>query len=281
MKKFIFKKSPLGKDSAFVVYCLFLKHRQKFDVHCHDHPELFLVDIGSGIHLVNGERNRLNPGDLYLMRPDDQHGFVADSEQGLQYINVSFAASTLRYIHKRYFKRQSRFWGGNHKMPWHKTLAEQPMRHLRDNIAALSRSDKTQIEIDRFLLNVLQEYCYPSSIFKAEGFCRLPAWLQKACEDMKKPENFCKSAKQFSVLSSKTAEHIARLLKKHTGKTPSNILNESRMAHAAHLLATTHKEILEIAYECGYSSIGYFYGIFAKRFGLSPRRFRLQHQGLG
>ena len=76
-------------------------------------------------------------------------------------------------------------------------------------------------------------------------------------------------------LAGRTPEHVARTLKKHTGKTPTDLVNEARMAYASGQLQTTTREILDIAMESGFSSLSHFYALFRRTFGLSPHRYRL------
>ncbi|MGH2559654.1 MAG: helix-turn-helix domain-containing protein, partial [Thermomicrobiales bacterium] len=52
-------------------------------------------------------------------------------------------------------------------------------------------------------------------------------------------------------------------------------VNDLRLERAALLLRTTTQEITEIAAECGFDSLSYFYRLFGRRFGASPRAFRV------
>ena len=42
----------------------------------------------------------------------------------------------------------------------------------------------------------------------------------------------------------------------------------------------TDRKILDIALECGLGNLGYFYRLFAKQYGLTPRQYRLRQQAL-
>lgn len=50
------------------------------------------------------------------------------------------------------------------------------------------------------------------------------------------------------------------------------------MNHAAILLASSSKEIIEISLECGFESLSHFYVSFKKVHGISPGRFRAKQQ---
>jgi AraC-like DNA-binding protein len=53
-------------------------------------------------------------------------------------------------------------------------------------------------------------------------------------------------------------------------------VNAARMDFSARQLAETSRPILEIAFDCGLTNLSHFYALFRKRFGVSPRRYRLQ-----
>ncbi len=68
------------------------------------------------------------------------------------------------------------------------------------------------------------------------------------------------------------------MLKKHTGKTMSQVVIEARMAYAVEQLAMSTKAISTISLECGMNNLSYFYKTFRERWGVTPRQFRLQKQ---
>lgn len=56
--------------------------------------------------------------------------------------------------------------------------------------------------------------------------------------------------------------------------TPLQYLAQCRVDHAAGLLQTTSRSIIEIALECGFSSSQYFATVFRRLRGVNPRQFR-------
>lgn len=55
--------------------------RQDLSFHTHDYAELLWIEKGAGYHLVNGERQRIGPGDLIMIRPQDAP-YVRSPDQG-------------------------------------------------------------------------------------------------------------------------------------------------------------------------------------------------------
>lgn len=71
-----------------------------------------------------------------------------------------------------------------------------------------------------------------------------------------------------------SAEHLARVLRRDTGKGPLEHLHALRHAHALDLLADPTLPIEEIAARCGFTSRSYFTQFFTRRTGRSPRAHR-------
>ncbi|MBR5753363.1 MAG: helix-turn-helix domain-containing protein, partial [Clostridia bacterium] len=57
---------------------------------------------------------------------------------------------------------------------------------------------------------------------------------------------------------------LSREIKKQTGKTYTELLQEKRMSQAAFLLKTTKMNVADIAYSIGYENVSYFHRLFAK-----------------
>lgn len=81
-----------------------------------------------------------------------------------------------------------------------------------------------------------------------------------------------KLADKFSLSPRTVQRSFAR-----QGTTPGTYLQELRLRHAAQLLVSSHSgNITQVAIESGFSDASYFSRAFRKKFGLSPRAYRLQ-----
>ncbi len=103
----------------------------------------------------------------------------------------------------------------------------------------------------------------------------MPDWLARACREIKKSEAFREGLPAFNRLAGRSPEHVSRVLKKCTGKTPTQIVNEARLEEATHQLCMSSKEIIDIAADCGFENLSYFHRLFKQHYTLSPRRYRL------
>jgi len=69
---------------------------------------------------------------------------------------------------------------------------------------------------------------------------------------------------------------LSREIKRKTGKTYTQLVQEKRLAQAIFLLKNTDRNIDDIALAVGYENIGYFHRIFRDTYGVSPRTYRVQ-----
>ena len=67
---------------------------------------------------------------------------------------------------------------------------------------------------------------------------------------------------------------LSREIKRKTGKTYTQLVQEKRLAQAAFLLRNTSQNISDISLAVGYENISYFHRIFTAAFGTSPKHFR-------
>ncbi len=70
--------------------------------------------------------------------------------------------------------------------------------------------------------------------------------------------------------------YFCRLFKKTTGQTFSNYLSTLRITASQSLLQNSNLTILEIAFQCGFSSASYYTTTFKKIVGQTPQEYRNQ-----
>ena len=67
---------------------------------------------------------------------------------------------------------------------------------------------------------------------------------------------------------------LSRMIKKRTGKTYTELIQQKRMQQAAFLLRSTDMPVSEVGNAVGYDNLSYFHKIFRKQYAMSPKKYR-------
>ena len=68
---------------------------------------------------------------------------------------------------------------------------------------------------------------------------------------------------------------LSRQIKRKTGKTYTQLMQDKRMSQAAFLLKNTDRKVSDISLAVGYENISYFHRLFEKTYGQPPKAYRL------
>lgn len=98
--------------------------------------------------------------------------------------------------------------------------------------------------------------------------------IEKAFEFMNNNYDKPITLGEVARLVSMTEVSFSRFIKKRTGNTFIDSLNEIRLGHASRMLIDTTHSISEISYHCGFNNISNFNRIFKKKKTCTPKEFR-------
>jgi AraC-like DNA-binding protein len=76
-----------------------------------------------------------------------------------------------------------------------------------------------------------------------------------------------------------TPRHLSRIFREIVGMSFRDKRAELRLAQACDLLAATELKIVDVALESGFQSLSLFNLMFARRFGVSPGKWRQKYRG--
>jgi len=75
-------------------------------------------------------------------------------------------------------------------------------------------------------------------------------------------------------------DYFSRQFLQYTGERPLHYIHEKRIERAQYLIATTNMPYADIATETGFENLPYFSRIFKKITGITPNKYRQQHQSV-
>lgn len=245
--------------------------------HTHDFAEILLVTDGALVHRVNAERQFLQTGHLLFIRPNDLHYFEpAGQAEKCEFVLLDFRLELFltlsRYLENDAFLQQLTA----PVLPPTFRLDAAATAELYGNLLrinshyALPQLRKVKLKI--LLAELMTHYFLDEANRLSEA--QVPDWLEELCAQMRKPENFIAGLGRMQRLACRTPEHLCKSFRRYLEKTPTDFINELRIAQAARWLTDTRDDIVVIAERLRFQSLSRFYHLFKKQYGLSPARFR-------
>lgn len=278
MRTLNLEKLPADQACTFA-HWLYSQPNDTPPLHNHTFFELFWVVEGFGRHLINGEERPLEAGCLMLIRPEDTHGFSnLHGKPSLRFINTAFRSELWRKICRRHVSLRGRWFDEPSHRAREYQLDRMRLERLRHLCADLDADQRDELTTEAFLLSLLALLGRYVSQQELGG---PPEWLAEARRRMAEPRYFVGGTQAFARLAGCSPEHLAREVKRRYQVTPTDIVNEARLTHAARRLASTSLPILEIVAECGFENLGHFYKLFQARHGTTPNRYRREARLVG
>lgn len=276
---------PLSAGDSFLV---FDRTKDNFDFPVHYHPEFEInfIKNGKGVKRVVGDNiEEIDEVELVLVGPNLYHGWELHKctnkkirEITIQFHNDLFHESMLsrRIMHpiKDMFNRSI------HGILFSKSTAEA----LTDRLIKLSKLDGMDyfLEITSILYDLaisrnqrlLSTFTVDNDTFEEYDKMKLIyEYVQK---------NFSEKIKLEDVanVASMTTISFNRFIKKRTGKTFVNYINDIRIGYAARWLIEKDLSVSEIAFKSGFNNIANFNRSFKTIKKRTPSQYRDDFSGL-
>ena len=255
-----------------------------FPEHTHDYVEVVYVCAGETTHIVNGFRIALKKGELLFMNQSAVHEVCKATEEDIAVnfiVLPDFFTTILSTI-------------GENETPLRSFLVNCLCGHPSGTVYLHFRvADIIPIQnlVENLLFTLLQETPNKrkmSQLTMTLLFLQLmghTGTLEMENQDQANIFKVLAYIESYYVNGSLTdlAKSIhynpywlSRDIKRKTGKTYTQLVQEKRLAQAAFLLKNTDQNVDDIAGAVGYENMGYFHRIFRNAYGVSPRNYRVQ-----
>lgn len=249
-------------------------------IHWHPYAEILLSLQEGNIVTVNFNKYVLKPNDLIIVYPGDLHSVENVSEESL--LVIQFPVNLITVMNDI-----NRILPILYKTPYCAydscNVENDKMILALKKIDVLYKSEHPFAEIDIYSLlltffSLFGQYCVytnnahnPGHTVTQYKFSKLMAeaclYISQNCAE---PLTLDIVAHQLGISKS----YFAHLFKDYTQMTFIEYLIRERINRAETLLWGPKKKILDIAIECGFSSISSFNRTFKKAKGISPTAFR-------
>ena len=227
--------------------------------------QLVWVQNGAVRLRLEGGQRELAEGALIFVAPGQAVALHARGPEAIVVV-MGVAAALLEPLPRAHPALEGRFFWARTPQVAHRDPAA--LARLNQAALRLERGRRDPLAVMAFLLPLLSEL---SEEIVDEG---LPDWLAGAMVAAREPRVFREGAAGLVRAAGRAHPHVSRMMRRYTGKTPSDYVNGLRMAHAAWRLTGSDDPLGEIAAEVGLPNLSHFHKLFRAHHGQTPAAYR-------
>ena len=271
------KLLELGKQITVLPHTRFVH----FPEHTHDYVEIVYMCRGKTTHIVNDTRIVLSEGELLLMGQNTRQEILPAGEGDIAVnfiVQPEFFGGTLDFLGSEETPLRDFIvrclCGDNPSGYLHFKVADvKPVQNLVENLLWTLISDTpNRRSINQLTMGLLfvQLLNHTDKLTIGNKEQDTIVWVLRYIE-----EHFADgSLTEIADMLHYDVTWLCREIKRRTGKTYTQLLQEKRLSQAAWLLRNTNQKVADIGISVGYENLSYFHRIFAQHFGISPKAYR-------
>ncbi|MCM5663697.1 helix-turn-helix transcriptional regulator [Galbibacter mesophilus] len=284
-KKFHREITPLSDHDCFLIFDRVKSHFD-FPIHYHPEYELNFISNGKGVRRIVGDSiEEIDDIELVLVGPNLYHGWETHNckNQDIHEITIQFQENLFNsdFMGRSIMKPiKDLFWRAAHGV----CFSRETALAIAPDVTAASKLDGMDyflkmMSIFHDLANSRNQRLLSTNTFLKMDF--------QSNEDIQKVYNYIHNNYASKITLSQMAKLINmsnvsfnRFMKRHTGKTLIEYLNDVRIGYASQWLIEKDYSISEIAYMCGFNSIANFNRVFKNSKGRTPTQYRDDFSGI-
>ncbi len=256
-----------------------------FPVHSHDYVEIMYVCQGRITHVVEGKEITLLPGDFLFLNQQVHHAVkrAGENDIGINFIvlpeffDIPCSMLDQNNILADFLLNTMRKGSADLQYLHFRTGGNACIDNLIENIVSdlyYRTGDDNIIQVTMGLV-FLYLVNSPDTIKKDSSRSYQDLLIQTTRRYIRQHYQDA-SLQDLADSLHQSVPALSRLISRRTGHTFQELLQEERLTRAARLLRDTRLPVTEILTAVGYENSSYFYRIFEKKYGLSPRKYRLE-----
>lgn len=247
--------------------------------HRHDFYEVLYLSGGSGFHIIDSNKYKIEPPCIFFMTPGQTHklefshdidGYIFLFAPDFYLLNQSNKNKLLSFSFFHSVMRQ------NPPLYLANPLDNQFIKNLFERGCYEVKNNPNSGEIIRSLLDVILITCnqlYPNEnglMLNNKGHILVKKFMLLI------EENFQKNLKvsDYASMLAITANHLTQVVKQITGKTTNEIIQEKNILEIKRLLLYTNLTVTEIASKMNFADQSYFTKYYKKITGQTPLDYR-------
>ena len=253
-----------------------------FPKHSHNFIEVIYMCSGTTTHIINGNKLVLKEGELLFLGQNANQEILPAGINDIavnfivlpEFFDVSLVMLKDEETPLRAFIINSLKSNNSNSSYMHFKVADVlPIQNLVENLIwTLIKGTSNKRKINSFTMGLiflqLMDYTDRLVLYDKEEqtILKVLKYADENYRDGSLTELASSLHYDFSWLS--------REIKRKTGKTYTEIVQEKRLSQASFLLTNTDMNISDIANQVGYDNVSYFHRLFKKRFNMSPYKYK-------
>jgi AraC-like DNA-binding protein/mannose-6-phosphate isomerase-like protein (cupin superfamily) len=278
--------------------------------HSHEFFEMIYVRRGRGWHFIEGGRYPIKAGELYVISPDEKHGYAPLPGEKLQIVNILWMPSLVEDMLRAASKSRGRSGtstpseqgtlSGAQQLLYVEPMLRKETRFTR----RLQLAGRTALRVELLLDEMRREQREAAAgceLLLRHLFCALLVLLSRSYDEQNERTRQRSETPRLSSLEtivaraieyieenharplrvSDVAAHVAlsssrlsHVFKQHTRRGVNEYLHEYRIARACASLVESKMAVGEIAADVGYSDARFFHRVFRRHTGCNPTQYR-------
>ena len=257
-----------------------------FPAHTHNYVEVVYMCSGSTRHIINGTELVLRQGELLFLNQNSVQEIFPAGENDIavnfiilpEFFDYAFTLLNTEESMLRDFLIDC-MTGANERSSYlHFKVADiLPVQNLVENLIWTlmnkipNKRSINQMTMGLLLLQLL-DHADSLETGGTDAGDRLTLEVLKYIDENYKNGELKELAAQLHY----DVYWLSREIKQRIGQNYTELVQNKRLAQAGYLLQNTELSVMDVALAVGYENISYFHRIFKKKYGCSPRTFRIK-----
>lgn len=256
-----------------------------FPKHRHNYVEIIYMCSGSTSHTINGKTKiTLNTGEFLFLNQFAYHEIEKAGEKDIavnflvlpEFFDQSFEMVGKDNLLSSFILSSLQREAGEISYLYFKVADVLPVQNLAENLVwSIANQQSNNRKLNQMTMGLLFLQLL-SATDKIERETPTQYENTLVIEVIRQIEENYKNI-QLTDLAAELKQSVtglSKLIKKQTGQTYLELLQQKRFSKAVQLLTTTGLSISEIILAVGYENTSYFYRVFRKIYGMSPHQYR-------
>lgn len=248
-----FDKISNCKESKYIFQ--YVSDRKLTNIyHSHNFFEACIVLSGTAIECFNGEKRVLREGAVTIIKPDEPHCFLDQSEE-IKLVCLSVEKTEALRLFEAF----------DVSIP-KKDIIFQTNNAI-STAAGMINTSASERHYKLFFGQII-------SLLSDNQNKAVPYVLQSAVQQMHRVENMQLGISKFVELSGYSRSHLTRLIRQYYNCSLHELITQLRLESAYKEIILSKDALEDIAYKVGYSSFSHFQKVFKKAFGVTAATLR-------